>query len=312
MGHKIITVTLNPCIDKTITINGFIEGGLNRAEEVRTDAGGKGINVAKVLKNLGCEVLATGVMGHQGSDNILAELAERQIEHRFLKVPGTTRTNYKLYNKETKKITEVNEPGFEIKARDKEAVFTLLNKELDEGDILVLSGSAAPGCSTEIYKELILQSKKKRVRVVLDADGERLQKGLEAAPFAAKPNLYELELFLGRKISDISDVVACGQTILDQGIELLVVSLGAEGAVFMTKQERYYVKPPVVQCRSTVGAGDSMVAAIAYGLAENMSIKAMAGLATAAGTVTATKEGTQVCDFYEVQAFLEKLLVESL
>ncbi len=312
MGHKIITVTLNPCIDKTIIVNGFTEGSLNRAERVRTDAGGKGINVAKVLKNFGNDVLAVGVMGDHGRETLIAELDERRIKHRFLTVPGTIRTNYKLYNKETKHITEINEPGFTVAEEELEPVLSLINEGMEEAGVLVLSGSVAPGFSEDIYKELIVRAKEKKVRVVLDAEGEHLRRGLEASPFAVKPNLYELELFIGRKISGLCDVLACGEKILEQGIALLVVSMGEKGAVCMTQNERYYVKPPAVQCKSTVGAGDSMVAAMAYGLAQKMSIKTIACMATAAGTITATKEGTEVCDFHEVQDFSKKLLVESL
>jgi len=310
--QKIVTVTLNPCIDKTMKVNGFCEGGLNRVEEVRSDAGGKGINVAKVLKYFNAEVLATGIMGKQGSDVLVSEITERKIEHRFLTVPGITRTNYKLYNKVTKQITEINEPGFNVSEKEKEGFLSLLKEQLGNTEILVLSGSVAPGISTDIYKELTTLAKAKGIRTVLDAEGERFQKGLEAVPFAVKPNLYEMELYIGRKISGMNDLLLCGETIIKQGIELLAVSMGADGAVFMTKDERYYVKPPAVQCRSTVGAGDSMVAAIAYGLSQKMSIKETACLATAAGTVTATKEGTQVCSLPEVTDFLEKLLVESL
>ena len=303
MKKKIITVTLNPCLDKTISLNGFCEGGLNRAEAVRTDAGGKGINVAKVLKRFGSDVLALGVMGDRGSDVFYAELEQRNISYDFLTISGGIRTNYKLFDSEKKQVTEINEPGFSLSEAEVLKLVLLIEKYLPEAAVMVLAGSMAPGIPKDMYNRLIMRAKAYGVKVILDADGGALSSGLSATPFAIKPNRFELEQLADKTLSDEKDLLEYGQTLLDTGIALLCVSLGQEGALFMTREAAYRVIPAPIQCMSTVGAGDSMVAAIAFSTVMNMDLLKLSKMATAAGSITASKPGTEVCSFEEVLAY---------
>ncbi len=305
-------MTLNPCIDKTIDIEEFCEGGLNRVQKVRYDAGGKGINVAKVLKNFNVDVLATGIIGETGSDLVMEELNERQILSDFLVVPGFTRTNYKLFDKSKQKITEINEPGLTITEQDFNNWLLMMKKHLPKVEILVLSGSLPKGISSNIYNHLILLARRYNVKVILDADGERFKKGIEAVPYAIKPNVYELEQLCGEKINGVKDILMCGKEILQQGVTHVIVSMGAEGAVFMNQAEAYYVRPEAIECKSTVGAGDSMVAALAYAEINGLPLKEIAKVATVAGTITAGKAGADVCAFEEVLSYGETLLLEKL
>ena len=312
MQKKIMTVTLNPCMDKTITLPVFCEGGLNRAQETRTDAGGKGINVAKVLKRLGAEVLAVGVLGSRGSEAFKAELAKREIPSLFHIVPGETRTNYKLFDSEKHQVTEINEPGFSVCEADVQAVFSLIEKQLESVEVLILAGSMAPGFPADTYKRLSDLGKEKGVKVIVDADGENLLSALEAMPYAVKPNRFELEQLMQKPLPDDEALCRAGNLLLDKGVSLVVISLGAEGAIYLSGQERYRVTIPPVECQSTVGSGDSMVAAVAYCLASESSLEALAKMASAAGTATALKPGSEVCTREEVFAFQEKVIVEML
>lgn len=312
MKKTIMTVTLNPCIDKTIILNGFCEGGLNRAESVRTDAGGKGINVSKVLKRFEAETLAVGVMGQDGSEAILSELKNREITCDFLSVSGTNRTNYKLQDKEKSQVTEVNEPGFTVSKEDAEQTVSLIKQYLPQVGVMVLAGSFAPGFSTDIYKQLILLAKEQGVPVILDADGDAFSQALEACPYAVKPNRFELEQFFGKPLRTDEDLLQSGRKLIEMGISLVVISLGGEGAMYVTKDAALRVFLAPMACQSTVGAGDSMVAAVAHSLATGKDLYALAKMASAAGTVTASKPGTEVCTLEEVTEYQEKLEIIAL
>lgn len=312
MKKRIMTVTLNPCIDKTIVLNGFCEGGLNRAESVRTDAGGKGINVSKVLKRFGAETLAVGVMGQNGSDDILAELKNRGIGCDFLPVSGTNRTNYKLQDREKSQVTEVNEPGFSVSKEDADQAMSLIKQYLHEVGVMVLAGSFAPGFSADIYKQLILLAKEQGVPVILDADGEAFSQALEACPYAVKPNRFELEQFFGKPLKTDEDLLVCGRKLTEMGVSLVVISLGGEGAMYVTKDAALRVFLAPMSCQSTVGAGDSMVAAVAHSLVEGKDLYDLAKMASAAGTITASKPGTEVCTLEEVISYQEQLEVITL
>ncbi|MBQ2695788.1 MAG: 1-phosphofructokinase [Clostridia bacterium] len=312
MKQKILTVTLNPCLDKTISLNGFFEGGLNRADSVRSDAGGKGINVAKVLKGFGADVMALGVMGDKGSEALLEELARRGIDHDFLFVPGTVRTNYKLFDSQKGQVTEVNEPGFSVAEKEVLGLVSLIEKHLPEAAVMVLAGSMAPGIPKDMYQRLITLAQAYHVKVILDADGEALSLGLLAKPYAIKPNRFELEQLSGKELSDEAALLAYGQTLLDSGVGLLCISLGGEGALFMTPEAAYRVTPSPIVCQSTVGAGDSMVAAIAYSNVMGKDLATLSKMATAAGSVTASKPGTEVCTLEEVLVYQALLVPEKV
>lgn len=312
LKNRVITVTLNPCIDKTLELADFCEGGLNRVQNLRRDAGGKGINVAKVVKNFGTDVLCMGFLGAEGGSAVTDELERRQIAHSFLILPGETRTNYKLFNQTKAEITEVNEPGFSVTAKDAEALLAALEKALPEAGVLVLSGSAAPGTPPELYGRILSLAAGQGVKTILDADGERLSAGLGARPTVIKPNLFELEQLCGEKISSERELLSCGRWVLDRGIELLVVSMGAEGAVFLTGNEALRVRAAKIRCQSTVGAGDSMVAALACGLLRGTALPELARMASTAGSITASKPGTEVCTEEEVLQCMEQLTAEKL
>ncbi|MBE7048232.1 MAG: 1-phosphofructokinase [Ruminococcaceae bacterium] len=307
MNPKVITVTLNPCIDKTLELAAFSEGGLNRVLSVRTDAGGKGINVAKALRNFGVSVLATGIMGSRGNDAFVRELDWRAIPHDFTQVEGDMRTNYKLFNQAKSEITEVNEPGLFLGEDDyalwKEKLHTLL----PGAQVLVLSGSIPQGSSSDMYQELTHIAHAYGVKTILDADGPRLKAGIEAVPYAIKPNLFELEQLCGYSLKNEEDMIAYCRMLISKGIELIILSMGEKGALYITADTVLRTPAPQIICKGTVGAGDSMVAATAYGLVTNMPIEQLTRFATAAGSATAACPGTEICSIEQVRTLMEEV-----
>lgn len=309
---KVLTVTLNPAIDKTIMLSQLEIGGLNRVEHMRLDPGGKGVNVAKVLRNFSVDVTVMGFMGNSQGELIQGSLLDMGIATEFTKVSGVTRTNLKIVDNQTKVTTEINEPGFEVKTEELQILRERLTHSLQEASYLVLGGSIPKGVSKDIYKEYILLAKEKNVQTILDADGEVLKEGIKAGPFAIKPNIYELEQLVGRSLVTEEDILNAGRELLREGIEVIVISMGAKGAIVLNQQEAYRTTPFSITPQSTVGAGDSMVATMAYTFLERKPLEELARWVTAAGTVTASKAGTEVCSFDEVQRSLANVKVTQM
>lgn len=307
MKSAVVTVTLNPALDKTVTLSALEIGGLNRVRDLRVDPGGKGINVAKVLKEFSINVIAAGlVAGFQGQQ-LLKQLERDAIEVCFVNVQGETRTNLKIVDESMKVTTEINEPGFNVSPEDLECLGQKLSKLLDQASLFIIGGSLPPGVPDHIYRDYIEMANSKGVKAILDADGGALQEGIKAKPFAIKPNLHELEQLVGRKLTTPPEIVSAGKQLLGQGISLVIISMGSKGSIVLDKKEVYQVTPFPISPKSTVGAGDSMVAALGYSLLENKSLAEIAVWATTAGTVTASKSGTQVCTLAEVQHLLTQV-----
>lgn len=300
LNKKILTVTMNPCIDKTMTVSGFMYGGLNRVKDIRTDAGGKGINVSKVLYHFGADQIACGLIAGKQGQEIADYLDRVGIRHSFIQTEGEVRTNYKIVDSDTKVTTEINEPGFYVTEDVVECCVNHIMKLLPDTEVMILAGSIPSGVSENIYKRLIEAARPYDVKVILDADGNKLLLGLEAIPYAIKPNLFEFEQLLGTTLDSQDKIVEAARKYIEKGIGLVVISMGADGALFVDAQEAYRAIPFEIECKSTVGAGDSMVAAVAYGLQQGYDLETIARFATAAGSVTASKEGTEVCMLEEV------------
>lgn len=308
-ASPVITVTLNPALDKTVMIERFEYGGLNRIQAMRTDAGGKGINVAKVLKRFETEVTACGILaGHQGV--IIAEkLKMLGIRNGFVQTEGETRTNLKVVDRSTQQTTELNEKGFAVDAGLLERFCARFREEAASASAVVLAGSLPQGAPPDFYRILIAIANGLGVRAVLDADGEAFRLGIESAPYAVKPNIHELEALLGRTLDDDEAIVRAARSLIAKGIKLVAVSMGGKGSLVVSGEEAFRAYPAPITPLSTVGAGDSMVAAIVYGMLHGKTLEETARWSSAAGTVTASKPGTEVCGLEEVRAMLNAVTI---
>lgn len=312
MKPYVATITLNPALDKTVILPRLEIGGLNRATSIRLDPGGKGINVARVLKNFGVDVLATGLMAGFYGRRLIKELENEGIGNSFLEVEGETRTNLKIVDEERKITTEINEPGFAVFPKDLKRFEKKLTDLLNNAAILVIGGSLPVGAPETTYREYLQIAKEMGVKTILDADGPALKEGIKAGPYALKPNIYELEKLMGRRLDNEEEIVRAGREICEEGVALVVISMGSEGSIVLDREEAYRVYPFSIQPQSTVGAGDSMVAALIYSLLENKSLEEIAKWTTTAGTVTASKAGTQVCSLAEVKQHLNQVRAERI
>ena len=289
----IITVTMNPAIDKTVDLEHFEHGGLNRVSNVIMDAGGKGINVSKAIKELGGETIATGFLGGTGGALIDKVLKESGIPSDFVIIDKEIRTNLKVVEK-SGIVTEFNEPGPQINTRELQLLTQKLLKYANEGNLFVFSGSVPKGIEPTIYQNLIHQVKEKGAKVLLDADGELFANAILAKPDIIKPNRHELEKYFNLDYrADENELIGMGEQLLNKGINMVAISLGQLGAIFLTKDQRIKCLGLKVKAHSTVGAGDTMVAALAYGFDRKLDFIDCVSLSLAASAGAVTTKGTK-------------------
>lgn len=296
----IITVTLNPAIDKTVEIEELKRGGLNRITRSIYDAGGKGINVSKTIDALGGTSAAVGFLAGNAGKNLVSMLEGYQIQCDFIWVDGETRTNTKVFEKDGR-LTELNESGPEITKEQVEALLEKLDQYADENALFVLSGSIPASMDRSVYRTIIERVHKKGAKVLLDADGEAFRLAAEAAPDIVKPNIEELKAFINQARPGMNtehDAESCireGIRLLtDLGIGMVILSMGADGARFFWSGKeavRYPALP--VKIHSTVGAGDAMAAAWAYATERGMCLEEKAELAMAVSAGAVMTEGTK-------------------
>lgn len=308
----VYTVTLNPAIDKTVVIPGFSAGKVNRIRSIRIDAGGKGINVTKCLDNLGVKSVACALLGGGAGERILALLAREGRNVLSVPVSGETRTNLKIIDPERGENTDINEPGPDV---PKETLLELRNRigaKICPGDIVILSGSLPKGAEVSLYREWTEFFSALGAVVFLDADGAAMQEGIQARPYLIKPNDAELARIVGRALSGQREYAEAGKALLETGIREVVISLGGDGALFLSEEGSFRAKGLQVPVRSTVGAGDSMVAAMAYGLAKGLPRQTRIRLAIAMGAASVMCDGTQAPDAELVWKLTEQVEIQEV
>lgn len=290
----IITVTLNPAVDKTVRINNFVINSVNRVSSVRLDAGGKGINVSKVILELGGVSKALGFLGGRAGNFIKDYLDDQGIANDFVVVEGETRTNLKIVDPAGQTNTDINEMGPQITAQAIKQMEHKILETANEKSIIVFSGSAPPNVEPNVYQQWIKQAKCQGAKTILDADGEMMRLGIMAGPYLVKPNIHELERLLNKRLTSVDEVVMAAKLLMEEyHIEVVVVSMGEKGALFVNKQVAILAEGLAVDVKSTVGAGDSMVAALAYAIDQQEKFEKAVTLAVAAGTANVMTYGTE-------------------
>lgn len=299
----ITTVTLNPAVDKTIEIDNFCVGTVNRISSARLDAGGKGINVSKVIQSLGGRSRAVGILAGNNGRFIKEYLDSMEIENDFVFIDGETRVNTKVVDRVKHTNTDINESGPQVSDENLDKLSNKLYKDLGKSSLIVFSGSVPQNVDKRIYKTWIEQAKDKGIKTILDADGELFKQGIKAGPYLVKPNINELEALFAQKINSVDETLKLSRGLLDYGIEIVVVSLGADGALFVRKNSSILAKGIKVEVKSTVGAGDSMVAALALAIDKGYDFEKAVRLSVACGTASVMTSGTQAADLDTITTF---------
>lgn len=288
----VLTVTCNPALDYLMTVSGLHPGETNRAEETRLRAGGKGLNVSRMLATFGVETRAVSFSA--GDTGVMLEtmLAAEPFPTEWIRLPrGRTRINVKLTGTEE---TEVNAPGAPVP----ETAFRALEERvrgLQAGDVLCLSGSLAPGMAPDSYARL-LQAVPAGVKAVVDTVDEPLRRTLAHRPFLIKPNRAELSQLVGQALPTPAAVEAAAQTLRQQGVEQVLVSLGGEGALLVSGDGVWYQPAPAGRVRCAVSAGDSMIAGFLTAVSRGEPLPEALRLAVATGSAVTFAGGSVTAD----------------
>ena len=306
------TVCLNPAIDKTIQVPNFTLDAVNRVTELRADAGGKGINVSKVVKELGGSSVAYAVLAGDAGRSIKNMVEAMGIEVVALEVEGETRTNTKIVDQELHTNTDVNEPGPTVTAEQLQQLLDKLVADIEEGDTVILAGSIPAGAPTDTYATWVSACKAAGAKVFLDADGKVLDYGISAGPTMIKPNDHELSGMVGRDLDTLEKIDEAAREIMGRGVAWVTVSMGGEGALFVTPEKTYKASSPKVKVGSTVGAGDSVVAAIAFAQDQGLDIIETIKLAVATGSANVSMSGTQAAPRTLVDSLIDQVGIQEL
>ena len=292
-SHQIITLTLNPSLDKSTHFTGLIAEQKIRCEKPRYDAGGGGINVSKAIAKLGGNSLCIHTSG--GSAGIMLEeiILKDGIENKVIQTQNWTRENFIAFENTTKVQYRFGFPGNELLEDEKQKVIETI-KEINT-KYLVLSGSLNEGLPTDFYQTIAEIAKAMGIKVIVDTSGEPLRKVLEKGVYLIKPNIGELAKLIGVERLELSEAEKAAKTLIENGAaEIVVVSLGTQGAILVSKEQIEFVKAPKVTKKSTVGAGDSMVGGMVWALSQNKTLKEVIQWGVSCGTAATMNEGTQL------------------
>lgn len=309
----IYTVTLNPALDKTVEIPSLTIDSVNRITAMRTDPGGKGINVSKVIDKLGGKSVAVGILGGGTGRAIQSALDAMNLESDFRFVEGETRTNLKIVDPVSHTNTDINEPGVTVSEEILNHLLSRLLEKLSVGDIVVLSGSLPKGAPRDTYYTWVTSCREAGAKVLLDADGELLAAGIQASPYLIKPNNHELSRLLGQTLETPEELEKAARDLMTaHGITKVIVSMGGAGALYVTAEETVYAEGLKVPVGSTVGAGDSVVAALAFAEESGMSLEETVRLSTATGAANVMCSGTQAAEYEVIESLIPKVVFHRL
>ncbi|KEO74038.1 1-phosphofructokinase family hexose kinase [Anditalea andensis] len=305
---KIVTLTLNPSLDKHTYTERLLPDKKLRCDEPVYEAGGGGINVSRAIKIMGGESLAIYVAGGPAGEQLEKLLREEGIEQYIIKIEQPTRENLTVIEKSTANQYRFGMPGSEVGEAALKECISVIEELPDEVEFLVASGSLPPGVAEDFYAQLAEIANRKGIKYIVDTSGKALEKTADKGVYLLKPNLGELSQLAGKEEISAIEQEAIAQEIISKGkAEILVVSLGPRGAMLATKDQVEYVVPPTIKQKSTVGAGDSMVAGLVLALSRGENLRDVVQRGVAAGTAATMTAGTELCRNEDVETILEWL-----
>ncbi|MFM0777384.1 tagatose-6-phosphate kinase [Streptococcus suis] len=309
----ILTITLNPSVDIAYQLDTFHLDTVNRVEKVQKTAGGKGLNVTRVLKQIGEDVVATGFIGGEIGSYVKKQLTRNDIKNSFVEIGSETRNCIAVLH--DGKQTEILEQGPTIQEHEAMNFIEHLEIILNNVDVVVISGSLPKGLASNYYVEIVELCKKRGVAVVLDCSGEALKNVLESQqkPTVIKPNTEELSQLIGKEVTDdIQELKSVLSGQLFQGIDWIVVSLGAQGAFAKHNDKFYRVRIPKIKVVNPVGSGDSTVAGIAASLVHALPDTELLKKANVLGMLNAQEEQTGYVNLENAESLYSQIEVEEV
>jgi 1-phosphofructokinase family hexose kinase len=307
----ISTVTLNPALDKLFSIDEIKIGETNRTRCLASSAAGKGIDVAKVLRDLECEVSATGFLGGDVAHIFVSCLKQEKIQNYFVSIKDSTRTNIHLFD-QNKKRTEFLEQGPTVTEEECDALLSQVKLLAEKSSVITICGSAPNGVSDDFFRELVQTAKNSGAIVITDTSGKLLKIALEEKPHLIKPNRSEMMALMGKSEAEDAEIIAYAQQIVKNGVPYVLVSMGGDGAMLICESGVWRGKAPDVSVKSTLGCGDTMVASLSLSLGKKASPAEMLKNAIALSSANAMTFETAHIIMNDYQNLLPVCTVEKL
>lgn len=305
---KIVTLTLNPALDKSTAIDRLQPEKKLRCDQPTFDPGGGGINVSRAIKILGGESLAIYAAGGMEGEKLKELLTGEGIDQEILSIQNPTRENLVVFERTTTNQYKFGMPGSTLNEKEIQACLKIIQNLPGDVEYLVASGSLPPGVPDDLYARIAEIAKNKNIKCVIDTSGKALIKASQAGVYLMKPNLGELSELAGKEEISGMEQEEIARKIINEGkAEILVVSLGARGAMLVTKDSIEYIVPPTVRQSSSVGAGDSMVGSLILSLSRGDDLREALKWGVAAGTAATITPGTELCRKKDVENILQWL-----
>lgn len=302
---KIITITFSPCIDKSTSIPALVPEMKLKCSAPKLEPGGGGINVARAIKKLGGEAIAIYPTGGYTGKHFNALLSNEEVPAIIIESKNETRENIIVLDESTNQQYRFGMPGTELLEQEwRQCLGTI--EQINDIEFVVASGSLPPGVPLDIYARLAVITKKKNAKLIVDTSGDALKHAAKEGVYLLKPNLGELSSLMDMEKINEKKIEEVAQIAIQNGFcELLVISMGEKGAMLVTKNEIHRVIPPSVKRKSTVGAGDSMVAGIVFALSQARTLKTTLQYGVACGTAATMNTGTELCRKEDVEKLFE-------
>lgn len=280
----ILTITMNPAIDKVYSVKDFKVNNVFRPDKMTATAGGKGLNVARVAKMMGLKTSVSGLIGGNNANFIEDEIKKEEIVNEFCRINGETRICINILDQKNNTSTEILESGPLISEKELNSFIKKYENIINRCNIISASGSLPRGVPTNFYQNLIDIAKKRGKKFILDTSGEYLKEGIKSAPYLVKPNEDEIETLINKEISSFADYKEILLDFKNIGIELPLITLGKEGAIALINNKFYHYKTPKVNVKNSVGSGDSFIAGIMFALSNGAILIDVVKTAIAFGT----------------------------
>lgn len=308
----ILTVTLNAAIDKRYVVEEFKVGEVNRVKECAYVPGGKGLNVSKPAAVAGAEVVATGFVGGHAGNYIEASLKDYHVKSAFYHLESESRSCINIWDEKNCVQTEFLEPGFTVTESEFQGFVEEFKELVKKADVVAMSGSVPKGLDGTAYQKLVKVVKDAGKKVILDTSGKLLEMGIEACPTMIKPNIDEIRMLTGKECNEIGEIVEAAKEILARGVEVVAVSLGADGSLAVSDEGVFRAIVPRIDAVNTVGCGDSMIAGFALGFAEGLGIEETLRKASAISAAAALREETGYFVMEDMQRLYPQIKIEKM
>ncbi|HEX7555630.1 MAG TPA: 1-phosphofructokinase [Leptolinea sp.] len=306
----IYTLTLNPAVDRELTVPAVEFDAVLRATSSRVDFGGKGFNVSRLLVGLGMPSIAVGFLGGKAGEILQNGLQSLHIGTDFVWVEGETRTNISIVTLSGGHYIKVNEKGPQVDAAKQAELLEKIEGLAKPGDWWVLAGSLPPGVPDDFYARIVSILNIKQALCVLDTTGEALRLGCLEKPFLIKPNTEEAQFLTGFPVDTPDQLIGALACIREMGARNVVISMGKTGAMLQTSQETWFAHSPDIIEKNPIGAGDSMVGGLVWALTRGSSLSESMKWGIASGAATASLSGTEVGSQKLIEVLFHQVIVE--